>query len=581
MAFFHKPIKSKTGSSVFLLVTIVGVLYIFGVMLINYMSQERTQSFRMGKNFQAYYLAEAAIEKGLIEFQQFVRQPLVCEDGILNQDLLTLMDPDRATSFSANFAIGKGELVEGGSAVVKITVRNVNLTPFGAYIDEYQDVPSLLDVFKKPDRQTPAERQLGGWEGILRLQAEGTYGQSNRRIEVLKELRVSDLTPPAEHYTLFVASNKEEYLREGEFRLRNWSVVRALHEKIVELAETTSTAFQDTMGGSTGDLFWEPNIAGSVSFEGEIRRRTLAVIRQLVMSVGDSEIRDFTDQIIHNLHPYLWGRIRTNGRLHVYLPFFAADDIINYFEDNTVFSHQRPEIGYLFCHNQLHDPYLSRYTYIEGEVIKYYKKLKPYVYGVTDTPYASSDAYTFFTKFNFVRENPNQLVPNNFARITDSARHYSHEFVETDLELEGTYTRPLRRNGLIYVQGNLSIGGRFSGRAMIVTEGDVVITQDIIHDSADSMLVIVALNGAVRFASGLDRARVESSIYAHNSIVGGEEIEIMGNLVVYNLNRQRGADGEIVMPQKVLVNYDSNLKSYTASNVCFNVSRRIATMRDM
>ena len=36
--------RCRRGSAIFMLLTIVGVLYIFGTMLINYMTQERAQT---------------------------------------------------------------------------------------------------------------------------------------------------------------------------------------------------------------------------------------------------------------------------------------------------------------------------------------------------------------------------------------------------------------------------------------------------------------------------------------------------------------------------------------------------------
>ncbi|MEW6709464.1 MAG: polymer-forming cytoskeletal protein, partial [Candidatus Riflebacteria bacterium] len=407
------------------------------------------------------------------------------------------------------------------------------------------------------------------------------YRSSEKKLEVIRELKVTDLTPPAENYTLFVQSRNDEYLRHGEFRCRNWSVVRALKTLIDDLAEVTNHAFQETMGAGAGDLFWEPNMASSVSFEGEIKLRTFNVIRKLVMSASDLKIKDFVDTSIQKLHPYLWGKVRTNGRLHVYLPFFAADDIINYFEDSSIFSHQRPEIGYLFCSNQLHDPYLSKYTYYEGEIIKYYQKLKPYMIGITETPYPSSDPYTINTKFDFVSRHPDKLEPLQLARIVKDAKNYCHEFHEKDLRIEGTYSRPASVMGLVYVQGNVHISGRIKGQGMIVTEGNIHISGDVVHDSASSFLSVVSLKGSVILPREMRSAKIEAAIYAKNSIVGGEKINIFGNLVVDTLNRQKGEDGELIMPKKVVIDYDAALKSNVGSNVCFNISDLITTYRDL
>lgn len=565
----------------FLLLTIVGVLYIFGMMLINYMTQERGQTQKLGENLQAYYLAEAGVEKAMIKVRELFSEKLLSEDGVVNDKLLSLLDIDRTENFNMIVRIADGEVAIGGTAEVRVQIKDIKQTPFKTYIDEYEEVPPELKIYRKENRDTYSDKALGGYEGLLRIEAVGRYRSSEKKLEVIRELKVTDLTPPAENYTLFIQSRNDEYLRHGEFRCRNWSVVRALKTLIDDLAVKTNHAFQETMGTAAGELFWQPNMASSVSFEGEIKMRTLRVIRKLVMSTSDIKIKDFVDTTIQKLHPYLWGKIRTNGRLHVYLPFFAADDIINYFEDNSIFSHQRPEIGYLFCSNQLHDPYLSKYTYYEGEIIKYYQKLKPYMLGITETPYPSSDPYTINTKFDFVSRHPDKLEPLQLARITKDAKNYCHEFHERELRLEGTYSRPAIAMGLIYVQGNVYLSGRIKGQAMIVTEGDIFIDDDVVHDSADSFLSLVALKGGVKFPRELRSAKIEAAIYAKNSMTGGEKVSIFGNLVVDTLNRQKGEDGELIMPKKVVIDYDAALKSNVGSNVCFNVSDLITTFRDL
>ncbi len=576
-----KQTRRRTGSAMFMLLTIVGILYIFGTMLINYMSQERAQTARLGESMQAFYLAEAAVEKALIKMRELFSQKLLAEGGDVNDRMLALLDIDRAETFSLRIKINDGDLIPGGTAEVLVEVNNLRLTPFKTYIDEYEEVPASLKVYRKENRDTYADKALGGWEGLLRFEAVGRYRNAEKKIEVIRELKVTDLTPPAENYTLFVASRKDEYLRHGEFRCRNWSVVRELKGLIDDLAKKTRDAFQETLGNTAGDFFWEPNMASNVGFEGDMKIRTLKVIRKLVMSVSDIKIKDFVDISIQKLHPYLWGKIRTNGRLHVYLPFFAADDIINFFEDNSIFSHQRPEIGYLFCSNQLHDPYLSKYTYYEGEIIRYYQKLKPYVLGITETPYPSSDPYTINTKFDFVSRHPDKLEPMQLARIKKDAKDYCHEFIERGLDLQGTYSKPASVWGLVYVQGDLKVGGRISGQGMIVTEGDIIITDNVVHDSASSFLSLVSLKGSVKLGKGLNNVKVESAIYAKESIVGGEQINIFGNLVVDSLNRQKGEDGPLIMPKRVVINYDSNLKAEVGSNVCFNISDLITTQRDL
>ncbi len=587
MKFFRK-LSPKKGSAMFLLLTVVGILYLLGMMLINYMGQERAQTAKLGENLQAYYLAEAAIEKAMIEMRKLFSEKLLDSDGEVNDRILSLLDVDRAENFSLKIQIKDGEVIKGGSAEVIVEVNDLKLTPFKTYIDEYEMVPSPLKIYRKENRDTYADKALGGWEGALRFEAVGRYRSSlhkgsytERKLEVVKELKVADLTPPGENYTLFIADRGDEYLRKGEFRCRNWSVDRTLKHLVGDLDKKTKGAFHETMGNTASELFWEPNMSSNVSFEGEIKMKTLNVIRKLVTSATDIKIKDFVDTTIQKLHPYLWGKVRTNGRLHVYLPFFAADDIINYFEDNSIFSHQRPEIGYLFCHNQLHDPYLSKYTYYEGEIIRYYQKLKPYVLGITETPYPSSDPYTINTKFDFVSRYPDKLQPLQLARIKKDAKNFCHEFYEKDLYYQGTDVKAVPIWGIIYTQGDVYIGGRVSGKGMIVTTGNIFITDSVQYDGIDSFLSLVALNGAVKPAKGVKNVSVEAAIYAKNSIIGGEQFDITGNLVVEKLNRQKGEDGPLIMPKRISIGYDARLKSSVGSNVCFNISDLVTSVRDL
>jgi hypothetical protein len=135
--------------------------------------------------------------------------------------------------------------------------------------------------------------------------------------------------------------------------------------------------------------------------------------------------------------------------------------------------------------------------------------------------------------------------------------------------------------GIIYVQGDVFLGGRIRGKGMIITEGDIIIEDSLVYDGADAFLSLVALNGKIKVNDSLKSAKVESAIYAKKSMVGGEKVNIFGNLVVDTLNRQDGEDGPLIMPKKVMIEYDSKLKSEVGSNVCFNISRQISTFRDL
>ena len=72
---------------------------------------------------------------------------------------------------------------------------------------------------------------------------------------------------------------------------------------------------------------------------------------------------------------------------------------------------------------------------------------------------------------------------------------------------------------------------------MIVCTGNIYITDNLIHDSGESFLSLVALNGGVKIDKNLNEAKIESAIYAKNSITGGEQVKIFGNLVVDELKK--------------------------------------------
>ena len=154
--------RCRRGSAMFMLLTIVGILYIFGTMLINYMTQERAQTARLGESMQAFYLAESAVEKGMIKMRELFSQKLLTDGGEINDKILALLDIDRAENFSLRIKINDGEVITGGTAEVLIEVNNLRLTPFKTYIDEYEEVPAALKVYRKENRDTYADKaQIG------------------------------------------------------------------------------------------------------------------------------------------------------------------------------------------------------------------------------------------------------------------------------------------------------------------------------------------------------------------------------------------------------------------------------------
>jgi hypothetical protein len=147
-------------------------------------------------------------------------------------------------------------------------------------------------------------------------------------------------------------------------------------------------------------------------------------------------------------------------------PFFAADDIINYFEDNSIFSHQRPGDRLSVLQQPAPRPLSEQIHLLRGEIIRYYQKLKPYVLGITETPYPSSDPYTINTKFDFVSRYPQQTRTVCSSNASKHSREYCHEFFEGDITIEGILRQTRQGEwGIIYVKGNVRIGGRIPARA--------------------------------------------------------------------------------------------------------------------
>jgi hypothetical protein len=93
--------------------------------------------------------------------------------------------------------------------------------------------------------------------------------------------------------------------------------------------------------------------------------------------------------------------------------------------------------------------------------------------------------YTINTKFDFVSRYPTKLEPLQLDRIKKHAKDYCHEFQENDIHLQGTYARPASIWGIIYIEGNVYIGGRISGQGMIVCQGNINLTDNVVHDDED------------------------------------------------------------------------------------------------
>jgi hypothetical protein len=135
------PRARARGSAMFMLLTVVGLLYIFGTMFLQYMSQERQQTAKLGEIITARYLAEAGVELAMVRLRDVFSKKLLDSAGEIDDQVLSLLDIDRAENFTLKVEIADGRLMKGGTVDVLVEVTNLKLTPFKTYIDEYEEVP--------------------------------------------------------------------------------------------------------------------------------------------------------------------------------------------------------------------------------------------------------------------------------------------------------------------------------------------------------------------------------------------------------------------------------------------------------
>jgi Tfp pilus assembly protein PilV/cytoskeletal protein CcmA (bactofilin family) len=113
----------------------------------------------------------------------------------------------------------------------------------------------------------------------------------------------------------------------------------------------------------------------------------------------------------------------------------------------------------------------------------------------------------------------------------------------------GTTTLP---DGVIYVDGNLSLAGQVTGKGTIVVNGDVNITGSVTYGDEGSELVIVC-TGQVEMAGGTD---VWGLIYAHNvnstaSWSGEGTVTVHGAVIADNIDSSGHLVLEYVPPTDV------------------------------
>ncbi len=585
--------ESRRGSVILLLFIAIVVVFIT-TNAIHFMLRSRyRQVIRAGDSTVAAYLARAGLARGVMEFRALFSRPLLrrSEDGTfsVDEEVLSLLDRERARFWQRRLVIDGGRFGLGDEARVEVFMELLAVTgnEFSAMIDRRERIPKSLEPYQ--EKRTRRRRDtmqarfgvkpLGGWSGILRLVASGRYRGAKRVVECFRPVKVLDVTPPAPDYTLFISSSGRETLKEGRFVLSNFDLPPQVRDKIFELTCKVDSLLR--MGLSEKNTDTRRNVEKLTSYmsravEEDKMDDAVRYVFELADQIDDESISDTVDNIILSLNPINWGRVRTNGRLDVYLPFFTADDIINYFADDSFFGRTRPEVGYPFCDNRLHDPYMSVYTRYEGRIYKHYQRLIKDSTGRVRFQPVPPQRYTINTRLNYVRRHPERRAVPFLERIEKNAARDAQRLVKHKLVLHGDEEHPMRIEGMWYCLENVSIGGAYTGRGMLVCERGITVTDDLRPLSKDDILSIVALKGAVVLSDRKSSYSLRASLYAREGLRGKRDqaVRMRGNLVVHELRRPS-------MPGSFTCRFDPTIRNRVADNVVAVVGGRTLVVREL
>lgn len=537
------PRAPREGSAYLLTLGTLAVIFILGFSFIRSMLDEYFQSHYHGDSVAAYYLAEAGVERAIFEFKAIFEKPLLLEDGTVHADLLRILDFTRAQDYTLELT----EKLGAGSYHVRCEFVRMNRTPFHGYLFE-KGLPTELEPYFKDTKNYNNPARLAGWQAELKITSTGEAKGRRRTLVVTKDVKVMDLTPPASEYSLFIWGSGTDFLRGGTFLLEHGLA------HLVEIAQ----GFLD-----------DYNRLAPYLAKGDIRD-LVNIVRDFVVKTKFSKPKEKKMEEIFKAYQHA-GRVRVNGTLHVWLPFFEVDDVINYFVSNNYY--EKPEVGYPGCDNRLHDRFMSWATKFEGDVRKHYFELVPYVIQ-NQKPTAKVEQYTRWSTFpNFTRQYPDEKMPDRLESIEKNAEKYSCQTVNGNLTLFGTQAEPRPLDGIVYVKGNCTIGGFFTGRGMVVAEGDVHFSSDVRLADKEALLTIVSTGGRGILPKGASRD-LQAALALRESVQGGDRLRILGNLTVKSLNRQRGELGDPIMARSVRLRYDKRIRQIRGDNFWVSISKR-------
>ena len=563
---------NSRGSSLFVLFGIMTVLFIFGVSFFYMTGQQISFIRKLEARLQARYIAEGAIEKALYKIQsEFERELVYHEKSMdgedlfqINDSLLNLIDIRRIENFTRVLRLEENELVKGGKGTVLTEVLDVRANEFFTFIDYQEKIPDNLKIYQKPRNATTTAdlEPLGGFRAGIKFTSCGEYQSTIDCIDTVRYLNVSDITPPAPNHTLFIHSKKDEVLKRGAFQLSNLT----LPPVIVKLLFRLSQQVKEILGLEIGedhkrtlDLIEELNKGFTDTFSSESLEVSLGLIQELSNVVTDDDISETVDNIILSLSPRNWGRVRTNGKLEVYMPFFAADDIINYFAEKGSWR-ELPEIGYLFHDNRLHDPYMSVYTHYEGLIYKRYRKIYPSRYGAIEPEEVPPEQYTINTRLEYPRRYKDRFSVENLERFRNFAEQVANATFEEKLRLEGTEDVPLALEGIWYFRDGLEIKGTYTGRGIIISEQPITVLGDVVKKHERDSLSLVSLWNEIGLRA--PDVKIHAALYAHMGLksMGCKDLFVLGNLAVDELKRES-------MPENFHCRFDYHLKNHMVDNL--------------
>ncbi len=578
-----------------LLVFIVAtVLFILGMSLADLISQSRRLTLKYGDDMAAYYAAQAGIDRVLWRMRNLFEEPLVRvkgegpkADALVNTPLLEVLDYDKARDWARTFTFAEGDLIPGATCTVHAELVQVTKNHFYTFIDRVEpNVPESLERYREQkdrrsdDEDIEGKEALAGWAGLLRVTSEGVYQGTRRVIEVAREIKVHDITPPAPDHTLFIAGNGSEKLEEGRFLLSNLDLPEVIQQLLLSLTLKANELLRLDLSEEVRDVVGNADRIQDHMTNGLDKDNVAEALRlafDLASHVHDEAIKDKVDSIILSLNPRNWGRVRTNGTLNVKLPFFAADDIVNYFADNTIFGHQRPEVGFLYHDNRLHDPYLGVYTHFEGMIYKEYRRLNPLSMGPSTEPTpVAPQRYTINTQFNYVDRYPDRKLPGNLDRLKKHAKTLAHQrFRAPVVRFLGTPKNPIRLDGLWYCDGKVELGGPYQGRGLIVGQGEIRLLASLEPVNPGDSLSLAALQGSIKMDPNVREMKVRAGLYAKDGIVGTQQqtLDVQGNLVVDKLGRDR-------MPRYFTCRFDPDLKNHLVDNIVGVIARTFTSYKE-